>query len=595
MFKNIRSKLILSYILLIVISMTLTVLFLHWSMKNTLEKELVKQVKYQCKTYSDLIYSRITGPEDFASRAKEVVSEFVPGKNYGLTVYNIKGQTLAGSHEGKTELPPDALIKLKAGKAIHWYESVNGDRMLHVATPISSFGSESTTDGYLGIIDLATPLAQIDSTYQGLRNQLLIAIAISVALTLLISLILAQTLTKPISQIEKVTGHIAEGNFSTRVDYGGQDEIRSLADTINYMSAKIEANIEEILGEKNKMNALLSAMPEGVIALDRNGEIRFLNSAAYKFLIINNDEVVTGRKLFDTWKEKEVEEFFREGVDKAGIYMREIAIPPRILKLYLVPFGEREHAVSGMMMIIRDITDLRRLEETRTRFLSSISHELRTPLTIIKGFIHTIIDEPPIAQNKQTSDALHIMDGETDRLTRLVNELMELSRLRSKKLTFEMETLRADKIVESTVQSMKNNAERMNISIELHNNAGEAEILGDHDRLKQVVINLIDNAIKYTPGKGKVTVRTHIKDNRWILDVEDTGMGISKDELPFLFERFFRTKDRNKKKYIKGTGLGMAIVKEIVDAHNGKITVDSVEGKGTKIHISIPLERADNG
>lgn len=590
MFKNIRSKLILSYILLIVISMTVTVLFLHWSMKNILEKELVKQVKYQCRTYADLIYSRITGPDDFASRAKEVVSEFVPGKNYGLTVYNMKGQTVAGSHEGKTELSPDTLNKLKDGKTIHWYETLNGNRILHVATPIRRFGDESTAAGYLGIIDLATPLAQIDSTYQGLRNQLLVAIAVSVALTFLISLILAQTLTKPISQIEKVTERIAEGNFSTRVDYNGKDEIRSLANTINYMAAKIEANIEEILGEKNKVNALLSAMPEGVIALDRDGEILFLNSAAYKFLNIDDKEV-TGKKLFDTWKEKDVEEFFREGVDKTGIYTREIAIPPRILKLYLVPFGERDHVVSGTMMIIRDITDLRRLEETRTRFLSSISHELRTPLTIIKGFIHTIIDEPPIARNEEISNALLIMDEETDRLTRLVNELMELSRLRSKKLTFEMETLRGDELVYSTVQSMKNNAERMNISLELHNNADEAEISGDRDRLKQVVINLIDNAIKYTPGKGWVMVRTHIEGNRWILDVEDTGMGISKDELPFLFERFFRTKDRKKKKYIKGTGLGMAIVKEIVDAHNGKITVDSIEGKGTKIHISIPMER----
>jgi len=592
MFRNIRSKLILSYILLIVISMTVTGLYLHWSMKNTLEKELVRQLKYQCKTYSDLIYSRITGPDDFASRAGEVVREFVPGKSYGLTVYNMEGETVASSHGGKTGIPPESLSELKSGKTIHWYEALNGDRILHVATPISSFGSGTTSAGYLGITDLTAPLAQIDSTYLGLRNQLLIAIAVSVALTLLLSLILAQTLTKPISQIEKVTGRIAEGNFSTRVDYNGKDEIKSLADTINYMAAKIEANIEEILGEKNKMNALLSAMPEGVIALDREGEILFLNSAAYKFLNIDDGEVV-GEKLFDAWKEKEVEEFFREGIDKTGIYTREIALPPRILKLYLVPFGEREHPVSGMMMIIRDITDLRRLEETRTRFLSSISHELRTPLTIIKGFIHTVIDEPPIAENEDIHNALAIMDEETDRLTRLVNELLELSRLRSKKLTFEMETLRADEIVENTVQSMKNNAERMNISLEIHKDAGEAEIFGDRDRLKQVVINLIDNAIKYTPGKGRVTVKTHIKDGRWILDVEDTGMGISKDELPFLFERFFRTKDRKKKKYIKGTGLGMAIVKEIVDAHEGNIAVESIESEGTKIHISIPLERGD--
>lgn len=703
----------MSYIFLIIVAMAVTGLFLQWSMKTTLERELISQLKSQCETYADFIYSRISGPDDFIPRSRDVVNEFVSDKSHIIKVYNLEGKLIArpggkthpsrfdsgdildwenlleslkehntpavqrvwdlldlesvdvlsnrlpessldeagkqivitslnniledrnffdrdafkdlksgpeeeallkkgpenlhqidierlnrlllestfsgiiARSESPATLSSDKLARILGGETIHWYQTIDGNRFLHVAAPVrlvSVSGGE-----YVGVTDLAAPLTQIDSTYQGLRIQLFWAIALSVVLTLIISFVLAQTLTRPIYKIEKVSEQIAQGDFSKRVDYKGKDEIRSLSDTINYMAERIETSIREITGEKDKMNALLSAMPEGVIALDHDGNILFMNNAARTLIQLGREEVA-GKKLFEAWKEKEVEEFFREGREKPGIYTREISLPPTILKLHLVPFGDREKEISGSMMITRDITDLRRLEETRTKFLGSISHELRTPLTIIKGWIHTIIDEENIVQSEESTRALKIMDEETDRLTRLVNELLELSRLRSKKLSFELETVDIDKIVEETIGQIANNASRMNIRLELESQTSGTELSADKDRFRQVIINLVDNGIKYTPAGGSVTVRTAREDSIWIMEVEDTGMGISKDELPFLFERFFRTKDKNKKKYIKGTGLGMAIVKEIIDAHHGKIQVSSEEGKGTRIHISIPLK-----
>jgi len=719
MFKSIRIKLILSYILLIIISISVTGLFLQRSIKKILEEELIRQVKYQSETYADLIHSRISGPDDFILRSRDVVGEFLSDKRQSLKVYDLEGKIVGTSlfnvaeildwnglmrrlkepdnlackriwdfldeksrnlienwnpgeevdkqsktailngldkildkrdfytsyvmadiifseeaqqfinmgpenlekgevrrlnrllfelifpdeiaqsfivpelDEESRKLSPDKLERVKKGETIHWYETNGGRRILHVAAPIKIItmsGSE-----VIGATDLAAPLTEIDTMYQRLTHQLLIAVAMSAVFTLLISIILAQTLTRPIFRIRKMSEQIAHGDFSVRVKFNGKDEIRSLADTINYMADQIEANITEITGEKDKMNALLSVMPDGVVALDDNGEILFLNSAALTFTGIEETMDVTGKKLTDLWQEKEVKEFLEEGANKSGLFSREIAVPPRILKLYLIQFGDREKGVSGILLIIRDVTDIRRLEETRTKFLSSISHELRTPLTIIKGWIYTILDEEPIQKFEGGKKALEIMNEETDRLTRLVNELLELSRLRSKKLSFEMETVKVDELVSRTFDQIKKNAERMNVKMTLEQLCADTEIPADKDRIKQVVINLIDNAIKYTPGGGDVVVRTRLKDGRWILDVEDTGLGISKDELPFLFERFFRTKDRKKKKYIKGTGLGMAIVKEIVDAHKGKITVDSEAGKGTRIHIAIPMHGEDEG
>lgn len=713
MFKSIRSKIILSYILLIIVAMLVTGLFLQWSMKQILERELINQLQSQCETYADFIHSRTSGPEDFVARSREVVSEFVSDKNHFIRVYDFQGSLAAESGEriypymlvpadildergflqelkfydasGKTpiwelldvesiialdswdiqEPPSEELLRLvlnrlnkmmsdsylfdvswfdlvsspsqkedllnrglenlsqmeieklnrrvletlfegmikKAeepsllpayviesltkGERVHWFETRNGGRMLHVAAPIRLvrlWGEE-----YAGITDLASPLAQIDSTYKSLSTHLMLAITLSVFLTLLISLILAETLTKPILRIRDMAERIAQGDLTKRVDYAGRDEISSLVLTINHMAEQIQANIDEITGEKDKMNALLSALPDGVIALDHEANVLFLNEAAIKMTKIEPDNA-SGSNLLTLWNEEEISRFLKDSAESDIVYTREISLPPLILKLYMVPFGDKQKQVSGNMLVIRDITDLRRLEETRTQFFGSISHELRTPLTIIKGWIHTIIDEEPIVKSEHINKALKIMDEETDRLTRLVNELLELSRLRSKKLSFEMETVRVNEIVAETVEQISNNAQRMNIALIKEIDPKETEIQADKDRLKQVIINLIDNAVKYTPSGGRVIIKTKQQEDQWVFEVEDTGMGISRDELPFLFERFYRTKDRKKKQFIKGTGLGMAIVKEIVDAHQGVINVESQEEKGTKIHIALPLK-----
>ncbi|MFP4498837.1 MAG: sensor histidine kinase, partial [Vulcanimicrobiota bacterium] len=413
-------------------------------------------------------------------------------------------------------------------------------------------------------------------------------IIVSLVVTTIISLFLAFGLIRPLTKIEDAANRISKGDFSVDISYEGSDEIKSVVDAINYMSSQIQTNINQISGEKDKINALLSALPDGVIALNSDGQIQFLNTTALEFIDVSGEEAV-GKNLFDLRQDPELKEFFDEGKEKDSLYTREISFPPNILKLHLIPYGEKTEIEPGMMMVIQDVTDLRRLEETRTSFLGAISHELRTPLTIIKGYLYTIIDEKQVQENELMQTALEVIDRETDRQSRLVSDLLELSRLRSRKLSIEMETVKIEDLVEETVNQLRTNAERMGISLQLFSNVQNIEIFADKDRMKQVFINLIDNAIKYTPQDGKVVVRTRQAPDFWEVEVEDTGMGIAKDELPFLFERFFRTKDKKKKKYIKGTGLGMAIVKEIVDAHRGIIDVSSREGEGTKILVKIPL------
>mgnify|MGYP000243089326 CR=1 FL=1 len=330
-------------------------------------------------------------------------------------------------------------------------------------------------------------------------------------IALLTAILLASSLIKPIEQMKTVTEKIAGGDFNVKVNYKGHDELKTLADTINYMSRRIRDSINDITDEKNKMNALLSALPDGVIALDSSGRILFLNESSAVYVGKNPAEAV-GRSLFDIWREEDIRLFFEEGANTDVLFSKEIALPPKVLKLYLVPFGKPGSRAGGLMMIIRDITDMRRLEETRTRFLGSISHELRTPLTVIKGFIHDLSEDPAVNQLPDNRRSIEIIDSETDRLARLVDELLELSRLRSRKLSMEPESVEINSLVADTVLQMKSNAERMGISLNYKNLVEEKEtiLMVDRDRIKQVVINLIDNAIKYTPEEGFAVSYTHL-------------------------------------------------------------------------------------
>jgi signal transduction histidine kinase len=512
--------------------------------------------------------------------ARKLTARFSEDASYRVRIYNSNRKLVASSQN----LDSTSTNRLFDGESVKWIRKDASERFMNTAVPVL----DRNTRISMGSVVLSTSLADIDNTYLEIRRVFIYAIGLSIFVTAIISMFLAFNLIKPIIHIKDVAGGIAAGNFSRRVSYNGRDEFRSLGDTINFMAACIQASIREITDEKDKMNALLGALPDGVIALAYSGEVRFFNESSTRYLKVEPEDV-TGKTLSEIWPDKQINDFFEQGRDENSLFTKEISIPPRYLRLYLIPYGGKDEDKSGMMMIIRDVTDLRRLEETRTRFLGSVSHELRTPLTVIKGFVHTIADEKAVKKNQEVKHALEVIDRETDRLTRLVNDLLELSRLRSKRLSIEMDMIAPDEVVEETVRQLLPNAERMTISLSQVINSEKINLRADKDRLKQVVINIVDNAIKYTPTGGSVAINTSKDDKFWILEVKDTGTGIPKSEIPFLFEKFFRTKDKNKKKYISGTGLGMAIVKEIVDAHQGRINVESAEGEGTKISVYLPF------
>jgi two-component system, OmpR family, phosphate regulon sensor histidine kinase PhoR len=543
---------------------------------QTLEDEIVQKMHHTGEQVANDLF--FTSYDQWEDTAGKFTARFSEDASYRVRIYNRNLDIIASSQN----LDSTRNNRLFEGEKVKWIRKEKSERFMNAAVPVP----DKNTKFPAGSVVLSTSLADVDNTYLEVRRVFAFAIGLSMFVTAIISMFLAFNLVKPIIHIKDVASGIAAGNFNSRADYNGSDEFHSLSETINFMAACIQSNIREITDEKDKMNALLGALPDGVIALAYSGEVRFVNESSARFLTVEPADA-TAKTLFELWPDVQIREFFEEGREENSLFTKEISIPPRHLRLYLIPYGEQDK--SGMMMIIRDVTDLRRLEETRTRFLGSVSHELRTPLTVIKGFVHSINDEKEVQENEEIRHALEVIDRETDRLTRLVNDLLELSRLRSKRLSIEMDQITPDEIVKETITQLLPNAERMTISMTQSINGEKTNLRADKDRLKQVIINIVDNAIKYTPTGGSVAINTSKDDNFWILEVKDTGTGIPKNEIPFLFEKFFRTKDKNKKKHISGTGLGMAIVKEIVDAHKGKIDVESEEGKGTRISVYFPL------
>ncbi|MCL5774371.1 MAG: cell wall metabolism sensor histidine kinase WalK, partial [Firmicutes bacterium] len=507
-------------------------------------------------------------------------------ENFHLRIFSNSGKIVYDSFERiPVKDKKEKMVEAEALPAINgaeknWFSMSGSQRYLHTTVPIRRYNK------IIGGIDAEASLRQIDDGFKVMRKYFFIAFFFSLIVALVIAVFFTQSLIKPVFGIRDAAVKIAAGEFSTRVKPYGSDEIGQLSNTINYMAEQLERHIRIITEEKSKMNALLSAMVDGVIAVDLDGKVTFINTVAAG-IIKKYLQSALEIPFIDMVSNEEVLSLYRQSLEQKTILSKEINISGAIYIIFVVPFSGQEKKQQGSMIIFRDVTELRKLEIARSQFLSSVSHELRTPLTIIKGFVMTLIDTPEI--DEETKRSLELINQETDRLTRLVDDLLELSRLRSKKFSLQLYWNDPAEILQETVQQLLPQAKRYQIELTLDCPASMQNILMDPDRIKQVLINLIDNAFKFTPAGGKVEVKSTSDTGLLKIEVSDTGIGIPENEIPMLFERFFRSKSQYTRR-VQGSGLGLAIVKEIVEAHHGTVSVASKMGQGASFIISIPMQ-----
>ena len=455
--------------------------------------------------------------------------------------------------------------------------------LLYVATPVREGG------GPVGVLRLALPLSAVTASYESLHQVMLVGGGVALLVALCIGLFVAGRVTRPVVEMQSIARQMSEGSFLVRAPTRSTDEIGTLGRSLNVMAGRLREKIEDLEREQAKTTAILDAMVEGVIAVDGQEHILLMNERARAMFGLGSARG-EGKPFLEVIRNADLHEIFR-GVGEASPVSREVVLTspaPRILGINAVRLGLAGDR-TGVVMVLHDVTALRQLERVRTEFVANVSHELRTPLTAIQGYLETLLSGA-LEERENARRFLEIVLRHSERLGRLLNDLTDLSNIELGKVTLRRESVRVAEVVASVLAIIGPRAAQTRVAVTANILAALPAVSADRDRLVQVLINLVDNAVKYTPEGGSVTVTAHdVGDGTIEVAVADTGIGIPPADLPRITERFYRV-DKARSRELGGTGLGLAIVKHLVVAHGGELRIESEPERGTTVRFTLPLE-----
>ena len=408
---------------------------------------------------------------------------------------------------------------------------------------------------------------------------IIVAVFLALVLAILMAYIFSKTITEPIRQLTAKAKLFASGDLKQTVEVLSEDEIGQLSESFNYMASELNKTIGETFREKNKLEAILHNMTDGVISFDKNGEISHANTVAAEMLEV--DKLDFTLDMFTRKYDLELDEPSDNDEDGRAVQLQyTFPVGEKYINAGFSPYFNESEEIEGIVVVLQDITKQKKLDDMRKEFVANVSHEMRTPLTTIKSYTETLmygaIDEKDIAM-----DFLSIINTEADRMSFLVRDLLQLSRFDNKQVKFKFTKVYINELISENVRQNKIHAENkhQNLILERYPD-DDAYVVADRDRVNQVINNITTNAIKYSPENATVKIYVTEDKNYYKINVSDTGMGISKEDLPRIFERFYRV-DKARSRAMGGTGLGLAIAKEIMEGHDGKLTAESEVGKGT--------------
>ncbi len=412
------------------------------------------------------------------------------------------------------------------------------------------------------------------------------AILYGALISLFLSILLSRTITVPIKSLTEKASKMSEGKFDNVIDVKGDDEIGDLTNTFNNMAVKLKQTLDEISGEKDKIAVILKNLDDGVMAFNLKGKSTHINPAAGKMLNIDRRKKYSFDEFFEPFG---IAHTMKELMKNDPETKREWQIETNgiILNIHFAPYSNDNTGFEGIIATFQDITKQQKLEQSRRTFVANVSHELRTPLTNIKSYSETLLDND-IDDKETMNNFLSVINNEADRMTRLVKDLLVLSQLDHSKAKFNFEETDLQKLTGDIINTVKIDAEKRKQTITFIKSGTTFSVMIDKDRISQVILNILSNAIKYTPDKGTITVVCGHQEQMSYIKISDTGIGIPEKDLPMIFERFYRV-DKARSRKEGGTGLGLAIAKELVEAHNGTISIDSEYEKGTTVTIKLPV------
>jgi two-component system phosphate regulon sensor histidine kinase PhoR len=426
-----------------------------------------------------------------------------------------------------------------------------------------------------------------------LKKSFLLSSLVSLIIVIPLAYFLARSLTQPILEMIQKVIQLVSTTLDGEVQVNSKDELGSLSKVIGEMGIQLRNKVEEISKEKDYLQTILRGMTEGVLVVDGRGRILMVNDALRDLLSLSSD--VVDKMPLELIRNAELETAIRKAVDEgksSGLELDVTASGGKTLVVNVVGIlasskwiGKEGEEGRGAIAVFHDITRLKELEKIREDFVANVSHELRTPLTTIKGYAETLLEGA--LKEEVAYQFVQIIKRHTDRLAKIVEDLLMLSKIESREFQLKREIISLSGFIDDVIDFVKDPAEKKKISISRNEIPSSLSVEVDRNYLEQVLINLLDNAIKYTPEGGKIMISAIEKDQREIqFSIDDNGIGIPKEDIPRIFERFYRV-DKGRSQELGGTGLGLSIVKHLVQAHGGKVWVESQLGKGSTFYFTL--------
>ena len=471
----------------------------------------------------------------------------------------------------------------QVGHAQRYSHTLHSD-WFYVAVPVIKLGK------VVGVIRTSTSLAAVDETSRQVFYRVMLGSAVVAVLASLISLILTRRLARPLRQMELGTKHFARGDFEARLPIPDSAELATLAEAMNAMATELRARIQAMDRQRNQLDAVLSSMTEGVLAVDNSERVMSLNPSAANLFGVST-ESACGRDFFEIARNPKLQECVSRVLSKHEPFEEEVIFSgacDRCLRVSATPLRDEQGGEMGALLVLNDITELQRLERARSDFVANVSHEIRTPVTSIKGYAETLLNEPP-GDTETQQRFFDIIARQADRLCSLVDDILSLAAMErseaSGEVSLERTALRG--ILDAAIAACVPKASEKGLTITLACDETVA-VRANAPLLEQAVINLLDNAIKYSENGGAIEIAGAHDASETRISVRDSGVGIAPEHLPRIFERFYRV-DRARSRKLGGTGLGLAIVKHITALHRGQVSVESTPAKGSCFTLHLPV------
>ncbi|WP_339158081.1 cell wall metabolism sensor histidine kinase WalK [Paenibacillus sp. FSL W8-0186] len=594
-FRTIQAKLIMIYVLLILIAMQLIGVYFVSAMKTSLTSNFTKELQERAALLSVLAAQNlgVTGESADASldNLSVLVNNLFNINGAEIQVLDASGRVLTTSKPSHADYVGTKNTQTVVSRALQGIRD-NEEYMIDednvrkkvVAKPVVRDGKT------VGAIYIAASMTELYDTMERINSIFISGLLLALALTAVLGVILAHTITSPIKELTRRATAVAEGRFHQKMPVLGNDEIGQLSKAFNYMTSRLQDALAQNEEEKEKLASILTNMSDGVIAADEKYQVILMNRRASEMLRVQ-EEAVSGKDIM-TLLHLPLEE--RAVLERGTMHsaILEIDSPEGdmfLIRVTFTPIHRREFGISGTIAVLQDVTEQEKLEASRREFVANVSHELRTPLTTIKSYTEALEDgalqDPELGPRFAS-----VIQNQTDRMIRLVTDLLHLSRLDSKEALLRKQSIGVLEMLEEVVDRFSFQMQEKGVHPEIFIEKGVDTAWMDRDQIDQVLDNLISNAMKYTSEGGKIAFEARRVDDGMIaISIQDNGIGIPKRDLERIFERFYRV-DKARARNMGGTGLGLSIAREIVKAHGGTISLESELGEGTKVTFTLPTQ-----